>query len=329
MNSFLQRWFRRVARNEADPGGGGISGDPNALVRINPAGNGTATDPDLTAAPVDQYGRPQLLDRRVGGDGAVWRQGGWTADGDPANVIGAGIVVYEPINDQTGNFARIKGSRFGIRRIFNLLDGYAWRQDLDGQYQDNDNAERTFEVDRATGSLRAAASLGVGPSGSAALIFSGIGDPNGVVVGNVGDLYLRRDGAPYLILYEKESLSGSSNGWVCVTRGKLRDYVSVDSAGNVYKITPNINGVTHNGPGNFLIDMNPLYPLVLCPGSNPNICAEPVNLQIFAPLYTVALGLVNVVNTLRLQVCIYSLVGGNWNPTDLPWQVTVNYDPTI
>lgn len=39
------------------------------------------------------------------------------------------------------------------------------------------------------------------------------GDPNGVVVGMVGDLYLRTDGGPGTTLYVKESDSAGTSGW--------------------------------------------------------------------------------------------------------------------
>jgi hypothetical protein len=45
-------------------------------------------------------------------------------------------------------------------------------------------------------------------------LISGTGSPQGAVVGNVGDLYVDRSGAPGQVLWVKETLSGTFNGWV-------------------------------------------------------------------------------------------------------------------
>jgi hypothetical protein len=48
---------------------------------------------------------------------------------------------------------------------------------------------------------------------SGARLLDGQGDPNGVVPGNVGDLFLRRDGAMTTALYIKGSGAGTDEGW--------------------------------------------------------------------------------------------------------------------
>ena len=83
--------------------GGALAGNPNALGYFNPAGNALTSSADLTAAPVDPFGRPQIRDIRIGGAGAMWRQGAWQADGDATNVTGAGGVFYGPsVNGKIG-----------------------------------------------------------------------------------------------------------------------------------------------------------------------------------------------------------------------------------
>jgi hypothetical protein len=47
-----------------------------------------------------------------------------------------------------------------------------------------------------------------------ATIHSGTGSPEGVVTGNVGDLYLRTDGGAGTTMYVKESGNGTNTGWV-------------------------------------------------------------------------------------------------------------------
>ena len=47
-----------------------------------------------------------------------------------------------------------------------------------------------------------------------AQIHSGDGDPNNVVIGDIGDMYLRRDGSTNTTLYVKESGAATDTGWV-------------------------------------------------------------------------------------------------------------------
>lgn len=203
------------------PPGPDVTGDPNGIVFINSAGDGSETSPDFTAAPLDPQGRPQIHDKRTApGGGTIWRQGSWFTDGDPENIPGNGIVIYQPLGGPggfDGNFARVKADRFGIRRIIGGVDiDYAYRTDLDGTYLKNDDAPagvKTFEVDRAVGNLRASASIGVGAAGSEAKWYSGEGSPEGAQIGNPGDLYSNRLGGSNTSLYVKESGSGTNTGW--------------------------------------------------------------------------------------------------------------------
>ena len=47
-----------------------------------------------------------------------------------------------------------------------------------------------------------------------AKLLAGTGAPAGVVVGSVGDLYVRKDGGALTTLYVKESGNGTTAGWV-------------------------------------------------------------------------------------------------------------------
>lgn len=148
------------------PGGGGaVTGWPNALLFENPAGLAPTTDAALVAAPVDAFGRPQIWDYRLNaGNGTVWRQGQWVADGDPGNVIGEGFVSYGPaggVQDAAnGMFARVKYDRFGLRRIIGGVDiGYAWRVDPVEMTMRDDTGALTFQVDRASGNAVLAGTL--------------------------------------------------------------------------------------------------------------------------------------------------------------------------
>lgn len=48
----------------------------------------------------------------------------------------------------------------------------------------------------------------------AGYVFVGVGDPDGVIVANVGSLFLRTDGGAGTSMYCKESGSGLATGWV-------------------------------------------------------------------------------------------------------------------
>jgi len=156
----VELYYRDSAGNiyQLTPPSAGIVGNPNAIKFENPAGTAITDDASLVAAPVDPFGRPQIWDYRVGGAGAVYRNGSWSQDGDPTSVTGDGIVSYGPNavgngpNGVDGGYARIKPNRFGLAQV---IGGgpltYAWRVDYAQMiFQDNLGALR-FSVDRATG----------------------------------------------------------------------------------------------------------------------------------------------------------------------------------
>lgn len=138
--------------------GGAIAGNPNSLGYFNPAGNALTSSVDLTAFPLDPFGRPQIWDKRVGGAGAVYRNGSWSQDGDPTNVTGDGFISYGANaiglgpNATDGGYARIKPNRFGLAQV---IGGgpltYAWRVDYTQMIMRNDVGTETFSIDRATG----------------------------------------------------------------------------------------------------------------------------------------------------------------------------------
>lgn len=139
-------------------GGLPLPGAPNAILYENPLGTGATTDANLTAFPVDAFGRPQIWDKRVGGAGAVYRNGSWTADGDPTDVTGDGLVSYGANaiglgpNATDGGYARIKPNRFGLAQV---IGGgpltYAWRVDYTQMILRDDLGAEKFSIDRATG----------------------------------------------------------------------------------------------------------------------------------------------------------------------------------
>lgn len=228
-------------------GGGGLVGSPNAIVFIAPGGVGYVTDPALTCAPVDPFGRPQIRDVRAGGAGPVFRQGQWQSDGDPGNLEGDGIVVYGRnnlgvIDAANGGYARVKRDRFGIAQIRpDVLGGalyYPFRVDNTNLTfrRDDAGATITFNVSRATGNIdsegtiKTAGSIStqadleamngvmraitaeVGSPGAVATIRAGGGPPLGAVPGVPGDIYLNTLGGPNQTLWVNET--GGVGGWV-------------------------------------------------------------------------------------------------------------------
>ena len=203
----------------AGSGGGSPSGDPNAVSYFSPSGAALIDDPKLTAAPVDQFGRPQILDRRQGAllEGAVLRQGGWVADGDPVNQTGEGVVVYGPANGlldaSNGMIGRVKYDRFQLRRIVGGVDiGSAFRVDPTHLFLTNDFGTVTCEIIRANGHAffsQVQVNGASGPSWRA-----GLGPPEGFLVGSPGDLYSDPTGAPGAVFFVKETGVNTPTGWV-------------------------------------------------------------------------------------------------------------------
>lgn len=193
------------------------NGEANALATYDASGNLTEGDAALVAGPIDAFGRPQMWDYRVNaGNGAVWRNGSWTADGDPTNQTGEGYASYGPaggtLDASNGMIGRVKYDRFQLRRIIGGVDiGSAFRVDPTSLYLTNDSAVKTAEIVRSTGN----AYFGTVTSGGAAgsKWRSGTGTPEGVVTGNVGDLFSRTDGGAATSFYVKESGVGNT-GWV-------------------------------------------------------------------------------------------------------------------
>ena len=157
------RWIREAGA------GGGVTGDPNSILFENPTGTNAITDPKLVAAPVDQFGRPQIRDWRTGAnvfpdDGPVYRQGAWQTDGDPTNQNSQGVVLYGAnslgIGPSAlgGGYARIKPRRIGLAQIIPAVNGgalfYPIRFDtdsVDGAAFLDDFAVAQFRVARSTG----------------------------------------------------------------------------------------------------------------------------------------------------------------------------------
>ena len=147
---------------------GDVTGDANSILFEDPAGGSAITDPNLAAAPLDPFGRPQVWDHRVrAGLGSVLREGAWQADGDATSQTTEGAVLYGPNAlglgpDATqGGYFRAKPTRFGVAQIIPGVNGgalyYAIRLDTDttnGIQLQDDFAIEQFHVDRVTGTVR-------------------------------------------------------------------------------------------------------------------------------------------------------------------------------
>lgn len=154
----------------------GLMGLPYAIAYYDALGVLTS-DAALTAAP-DPFGRPQLWDRRLGGDGPVYRNGAWVQDGDPTSVSGSGVICYGPdinglLNGSEGAYARVKHNRFGLFNILPVVGSfYLWRVDsdpasADGMYFKDDTGTTRWRVKRQTGLMRLGAwTVALLPAGS-------------------------------------------------------------------------------------------------------------------------------------------------------------------
>ncbi len=170
---------------------------------------------------IDQFGRPQIWDsRNNAGTGAVYRQGGWPSDGDPISQEGEGIVIYGKNEDGElgsggGAYARVKAQRIGLAEIIPGVNGgnlfYLFRVDATSFYLKDRNGATIAEIRRSSGTawfkeLRLGSATGP-------RLLTGIGSPQGVVVGSPGDLYLNTSTAAGYHLWVKESGTGNT-GWL-------------------------------------------------------------------------------------------------------------------
>lgn len=93
-----------------------------------------------------------------------------------------------------------------------------------------------------------------------ARVLSGTGDPEGVVIGSVGDAFLRADGAPAATLYLKETGVGTVNGWVSHgMSGRLAAQFTPSPTPSPATVGDHIgNNVSLNGTANieFLVPIN-------------------------------------------------------------------------
>ena len=231
-----QTWTVRARTSDADapgvtaaivgystgglPAGGTVSGDPNAIGYFDPTGANLIDNPLLVAAPIDQFARPQIRDTRTqAGTGAVWRQGAWETDGDPApDVTGEGIVLYGPNalgngpNPGNGGYNRQKPDRVGLAQIIPGVNGgnlfYYFRADPAGVFLRRDvDAAKSWNVERQTGKTT------IGVSGGS--ISSGSGSPEGAVIGSPGDLYMNTlAGDAGTTLWVKQSGAATNTGWI-------------------------------------------------------------------------------------------------------------------
>lgn len=93
-----------------------------------------------------------------------------------------------------------------------------------------------------------------------ARVLSGTGDPEGVIIGSVGDAFLRADGVPAATLYIKETGVGTANGWVAHgVSGRLDAQFTPSPTPSPATVGDHIgNNISVNGSANieFLVPIN-------------------------------------------------------------------------
>jgi len=188
-------------------GGTGIS-SPSGLGNVlmsDGLGNWVSSAPftnplgDIQLGTLDAFSRYQIWNK---GLNSVIRAGSWQADGDATNMTSEGVVVYGnsltglPLSAADGGFARIKPDRFGLLSIDTSLPAYSspiapfgeyyFRTDKTSMYLRNDLGVKTFEVNRASGSITTSMTAG-------AVMANGSGVLSSVAAGAIGDV-LSSDG---------------------------------------------------------------------------------------------------------------------------------------
>ena len=191
----------------------------NRLLGTTIIGKAGVANGGLQLGGLDPFGRPMIRDSRTGGAGCVYRQGQWQSDGDPLNIEGDGAVFIgkNTLGNLTageGAYARVKKDRFGLYQITPAVPGgyYMFRADGTGLTLRDDTNVLAFEVVRSTGAAWAR-ELHIG-SAAGPRVLTGVGTPEGSVVGSPGDLYLNTSGGANTTLYVKESGAATNTGWV-------------------------------------------------------------------------------------------------------------------
>jgi hypothetical protein len=225
-----------MIRKKQIEGGGGATGIPLAAAYFDATG-ALSADLNYLADRLDAYQRPAVRDYRTGpgGRGAVSKLGAWTVDGDPQNVVSEGFVTYGanalgngPSDALGGGFGFYEPNGFGLLNIIPGVDGgntfyICGFEDgsvnapfgLDGFIVNDNLAVPIAQIKRSDGTSHFREVDLYAPEGGAGARWrNGNGDPNGVVVGSVGDLWSRLDGGAGTALYVKESGAGTNTGWV-------------------------------------------------------------------------------------------------------------------
>jgi hypothetical protein len=104
---------------------------------------------------VDAFGRTMLWNY---GANSVLKLGGIQQDGDPADVSSEGIVLIGAnsagaFDYNNWAFVRVKSTRIGINNCIANVQAYIFRADETGMYLRNDAGTKTFDVNRATGTI--------------------------------------------------------------------------------------------------------------------------------------------------------------------------------
>jgi len=231
--------------------GGSVTGDPTTVAFFDPITGVLSDSPQLTAAKLDAYQRPQIHDYRVGpsGRGAVSRLGQWGIDGDPSSVTSEGFVTYganalgNGPDGTAGGFGFYEPNGFGELNIIPGVNGgnsfyLCGFEDgsinapfgLDG-FIVNDNANAPiFWVKRSDNSITARTlRVGFAPASSSEWR-AGSGDPNTFITGNPGDFYTNAAGGTETSLYVKGAGVGTNTGWnSVVTQEYLTGFVLLGS----------------------------------------------------------------------------------------------------
>jgi hypothetical protein len=214
-------------------GGGGFTGVPFGEAYFNAAGVGTSV-PDYIVVPVGVFGRPEVRDFRQNiplGRGAIYKNGSWSQDGDAQNVMGEGFVTYgvSPLglgpSALDGSMGYFTPNSFGSYTVINGVngnntfptcaygDGGPWDPfGVNGFIMRDNTAIQTVFLNRATGRGTFNEVQTGGVAGGRFL--SGVGAPNGAVIGSVGDLYTDTTGGAGTTLWVKEAGAATNVGWV-------------------------------------------------------------------------------------------------------------------
>ena len=125
------------------------------VLQVNSTDTTAVLQGKMNLGKVDAFGRTMIWNY---GTNSVLKLGSLAQDGDPTDVSSEGVVLVGAnsagaFDHDNWAFVRLKSTRLGINNCVGNVQNYIFRADEVGMYLRNDAGAKTFDVNRATGTV--------------------------------------------------------------------------------------------------------------------------------------------------------------------------------